>query len=63
MDKTVLVEQDIKEGERLLRALDQAEVPVTGALWLYRSEADVWRGNCLAGLFTTCTLFRAIPVA
>jgi hypothetical protein len=43
MDKTVLVEQDIKEGERLLRALDQAEVPVTGALWLYRSEADVWR--------------------
>jgi hypothetical protein len=43
MDKTVLVDHDIKEGERLLRALDEAGVPVVAALWYYLPEPGVWR--------------------
>jgi len=29
----------------------------------YAGETVKFEGNCLAGLFTTCTLFRTIPVA
>lgn len=43
MDKTILVEHDLKEGERLLRALDGAEMPVVGAMWFYLPEAAEWR--------------------
>lgn len=43
MDKNVLVEKDIKEGERLLRALDKADIEVRAALWFYMPENERWR--------------------
>jgi hypothetical protein len=43
MDKTVLVEQDIHEGERLVRDLDNAGLPVLGAMWFHLPEEGVWR--------------------
>lgn len=43
MDKTTLVERDIEEGERLIRTLDSANIPVEAALWFYMAENDRWR--------------------
>jgi hypothetical protein len=43
MDKAVLVDHDLEEGGRLLRALDGAGVPVVAALWYYVDEPGVWR--------------------
>lgn len=43
MDKTTLVEKDIKDGERLIRALDEADFQVHSALWFYLPESDKWR--------------------
>jgi hypothetical protein len=43
MDKTVLVDHDLEEGKRLLRALDEVGVPVVAALWYCLPESDVWR--------------------
>ncbi len=43
MDKTVLVEQDMKDGKKLIQALDKAGFPVNAALWFYSSESDDWR--------------------
>jgi hypothetical protein len=43
MDRTLLVGFDVKEGERLIEALDAANFPISAALWLYVSESDQWR--------------------
>ena len=43
MDKTILVEKDFKDGEILIQTLDETELKVHSAFWLYNSEADVWR--------------------
>lgn len=43
MDKTALVERDIKEGEKLIRTLDRADIPVEAALWFYMAESERWR--------------------
>lgn len=38
-----LVEFELEEGVRLVRALDAGGFPVKAALWLYSSEMDRWR--------------------
>jgi len=43
MDKTVLVEKDIEDGRRLIKALDKAGFIVDGALWFYLADLDEWR--------------------
>lgn len=43
MDKTVLVEKAIKEGGKLLEALDKAGFKVEAAMWFYVTESDEWR--------------------
>lgn len=43
MDKRTLVEDDFKDGERLLLALDEANFPVHSALWLFDEDRDSWR--------------------
>ena len=43
MDKTTLVEIDIEGGERLLKALDKADLDIRAALWFYFSDSDKWR--------------------
>lgn len=43
MDKTTLVERDYKDGEMLIRQLDECGFPVHSALWIYNSEAEQWR--------------------
>jgi hypothetical protein len=43
MDKTSLVEKDIKEAKRLIKALDESEFEVRAALWFYLTESDEWR--------------------
>jgi len=46
MDNTALVGLlgiDIEGGERLLKALDEADLDVRAALWSYSSDSDRWR--------------------
>lgn len=44
MDKTTLVESDIKTGEEILSVLKKSEFPIHYALWLYSSdEYAKWR--------------------
>lgn len=43
MDKTALVERDLQEGKRLIKALDEARFPVDAALWRYLPESQEWR--------------------
>jgi hypothetical protein len=43
MDKTTLVEQDMKDGRKLIQALDKAGFPIEAALWYYLTESEVWR--------------------
>lgn len=43
MDKTALVENDIRDGERLVDALDNAGFQVEAALWFYLTDSDEWR--------------------
>lgn len=43
MAKASLVEQDIKAGESLVKALDEARFRTSAALWLYFSEPSEWR--------------------
>ncbi|MTT32405.1 hypothetical protein GMB86_10345 [Terrilactibacillus sp. BCM23-1] len=43
MDKTILVEQDLKNGERLIRKLDELNFIVHSAFWLYIPESDIYR--------------------
>lgn len=38
-----LVDRKIAKGERFLKALDAAGVPVDAALWFYFDEAEAWR--------------------
>lgn len=43
MDKPILVEADMRAGETLLRDLDQQQLAITAALWLYSSDSNEWR--------------------
>ena len=46
MDKTALIGLlglDIEGGERLLRALDKADLDIHAALWIYLPDPDEWR--------------------
>jgi len=43
MVKASLVEEDIRAGESLIKALDEAHFRATAALWLYSSERGQWR--------------------
>jgi len=38
-----LVGDDIEAAANLIRFLDQHGMPVSGALWLYQSDAERWR--------------------
>jgi hypothetical protein len=43
MDKPGLVEQDVREGRRLIEALDRAGFPLPVACWLNLKEIGVWQ--------------------
>lgn len=43
MATATLVNQEIEEGQRLIDALNDANVSVHSALWLYVSESETWR--------------------
>jgi hypothetical protein len=43
MYRKILVENEIRSGERLLEQLDLAKIPVIAAFWLYADEAAEWR--------------------
>ena len=43
MGAPALVNADIELGEAIVRALDEAEVQIGTALWLYDSAASEWR--------------------
>jgi len=43
MDKTALVGADFAAGEEVLKALDQSELKITVALWVYSSDHEDWR--------------------
>ena len=43
MAEAALVEADIEAGRELVRALDDAGFPVTGAAWIHYSDVDEWR--------------------
>jgi len=43
MVASVLVEADVEMGRELLKILDAANFPVTGAAWVYYADAGEWR--------------------
>lgn len=43
MGKTLLVNIDLDLGQEILRALDDAGIPVSVALWAYLPEFEDWR--------------------
>jgi len=43
MYRKILVEAEIQAGQRSLEELDRAQVPVSGAFWLYAEDASEWR--------------------
>ncbi len=43
MVEDTLVDRKIAKGERFLKALDAAGLPVDAALWFYFEEAEEWR--------------------
>jgi len=43
MYKTVLVDQQIEDGQKLLDQLDARRFPVSAALWYYLPETTRWR--------------------
>lgn len=43
MDKAALVNFDIETGEEVLRALDQADLTIKVALWLFSPDHEDWR--------------------
>lgn len=43
MDKTLLVDDYIKDAEKLIKALDAAGFPVNAALWSHDSETGFWK--------------------
>lgn len=42
MYTTVLVEKLIEDGAKLLKRLDDREVPVSAAVWSYDSDREAW---------------------
>lgn len=51
MAKEALVEKDIREGKKLILALDKQGLGIDAAMWLYTSEADEWRLLIASPLF------------
>lgn len=43
MDKKALEERDIKEAEKLIKALDKSKFKVRAAMWFYLTDSDEWR--------------------
>jgi hypothetical protein len=43
MASSILVDSDIEMGREAVQILDGAKFPVTGAAWIYFSDADEWR--------------------
>ncbi|MBC8278264.1 MAG: hypothetical protein H8E46_08540 [FCB group bacterium] len=43
MDKTTLVEKDIEAGKDLVRKLDDMDLKVTSAFWIYDSDSEIYR--------------------
>jgi hypothetical protein len=50
---------DEKAGRNLVQALDAASFPVSGALWLFRPEADDWRLLIVSPRLTESSLSKA----
>jgi hypothetical protein len=50
---------DEKAGRNLLEALDAANFPVSGALWLFNPEADDWRLLIVSPRVTDNSLSKA----
>jgi hypothetical protein len=42
-ENTLVTQEDLADGERLILQLDQADFPVTAALWAYDSLLETWR--------------------
>lgn len=42
MDTTILVEKDIESGRNLIEYLDNKNLNIKAALWLYNSEMNRW---------------------
>jgi hypothetical protein len=43
MDKSTLVDEDIRAGRRLIEALDAVKFPLVAALWYYLPDGGPWR--------------------
>jgi len=43
MAEAVLVDADVEMGRELVRILDEAKFPVTGAVWIYFPDVGEWR--------------------
>ncbi|NQS96991.1 MAG: hypothetical protein HQ591_00905 [candidate division Zixibacteria bacterium] len=43
MVKTLLVEQDISDGESLIKAIEETGFQIKAALWYYFPESETWR--------------------
>ena len=43
MDKTTLVEKDIEAGKDLVMKMDEMDLKVTSAFWVYDSDSDIYR--------------------
>ena len=43
MAAAVLVDADVEMGRELVRILDEAQFPVTGAAWIYYPDVGEWR--------------------
>ena len=37
-----MVDSDIKDGERLIKALDESQFEVRAAMWFYMTDSDEW---------------------
>jgi hypothetical protein len=40
MAAAVLVERQIEDGERIVKALEEAGIPIAAALWLWMPESE-----------------------
>ncbi len=43
MDKKTLVNTDIKDGQKLVRELENQGLPISAAMWLKRADEGTWR--------------------
>jgi len=43
MDRKILVDKDINEGQILIVALDKADFQIKAAFWFYLPDSDEWR--------------------